>query len=507
MPRKSSHFPLVLPARDRGVTATRWLYAAVRAGILEGRLRPETRVPSTRELGRSYGLSRGTIIAAFDQLKSEGYLEAKVGSGTYVSRILPDRPLRAAPTPVRLAATRGPARRLAEYGRRVRRFPNFTSGPIRAFRTDQPALDLFPTALWAQVSARRLRQASMDLLLACPPAGYPPLQEAIADYLATSRGVTCTPEQVVIVSGVQEALDLAGRLFLDPGDRVAVENPGYPGATLAFEAHGATVVPLEVDGEGPVLGDPRLSGTRLAYVTPAHQFPLGAAMSLPRRLALLDWARERSVVIFEDDYDSEFRYSGHPVPALQGLDRHGQVLFAGSFSKVLFPSLRLGYMVVPPDLLDVVAAALSTTIRHAPLLQQAIVADFIAGGHFGRHVRRMREVYAERLGELLACAADRLGGLLEISGVEAGLQTTGWLQRGIDAEEAATAAARREVEITPLSRYAHDRVRRGGIHLGFAAVDTREIRRGVSELALALEGVTRLPAREKERRRGHAVRP
>jgi GntR family transcriptional regulator/MocR family aminotransferase len=373
-------------------------------------------------------------------------------------------------------------------------FPGFAFRPTRAFRTDQPALDLFPTTLWAQLAGRRLRRATTALLLGCDPMGYRPLQEAVADYLRTSRGVKCSPEQVAIVSGVQEALDLVARVLLNPGDRVCMENPGYPGAALVFEAVGATTVPVRVDDEGMELPGPRLRGVRLAYTTPGHQFPLGVCMSLPRRLALLEWARTSGALIVEDDYDSEYRYAGRPVPALQGLDRHGLVLFAGSFSKVLFPSLRLGYLVIPPDLVDYFAATQSVTSRHAPLLEQAVLCDFIAEGHFGRHVRRMREVYAERLSVLLECARQRLTGLLEVIGVEAGLQTAGWLCGRVDGDTAAKAAARRDVEVTPLSRYSRGRMPREGLQLGFAAVDAEAIRRGVRDLAVALEGELR-PAR------------
>jgi GntR family transcriptional regulator/MocR family aminotransferase len=369
--------------------------------------------------------------------------------------------------------------------------PGFERRAARAFRTNQPALDLFPTMLWAQVASRRVRRAPMRLLLDCEPAGYPPLRAAVADYLRTSRGVRCGAEQVVIVSGVQEALALVARLVLDPGDRVCMEDPGYIGAAHAFQAVGAQIVAMPVDDGGMRLRETRLRGVRLAYVTPAHQFPLGVSMSLPRRLALLDWARRSGALILEDDYDSEYRYAGRPLPALQGLDDHGVVLFAGSFSKVLFPSLRLGYLVVPPDLVDHVAAAKSVSGRHAPLLDQAVLADFIADGHFGRHVRRMREIYAERLSVLLECARRQLAGLLEISGVEAGLQTAGWLADGIDAERAAGAAAARDVEITPIGRYARTPLAREGVQLGFAAVDAREIRRGVRELGLALDEARR----------------
>jgi GntR family transcriptional regulator/MocR family aminotransferase len=321
--------------------------------------------------------------------------------------------------------------------------------------------------------------------------GYPPLRQAVASYLSTSRGVKCVPEQVAIISGVQEALDLAVRLFLSPGDRVCMENPGYPGAAIAFKAGGAKVSAIRLDDEGMQVQDASMRGARLVYVTPGHQFPVGVTMSLARRLRLLEWAGKSGALILEDDYDSEYRYAGRPVPAVQGLDRHGLVLFTGSFSKVLFPSLRLGYLVVPSDLVDSVSATLSVTSRHAPLLEQAVLCDFITEGHFGRHLRRMRQVYAERLSVLVECARQNLTGLLEISGVEAGLQTAGWLSGGIDGELAAAAAAKRDVEVTPLSRYSLGRMAREGLQLGFAAVDAKEIRRGVVELAIALESELR----------------
>jgi len=488
MAKRTTTFALMLPPRDAAAPACRWLCTALRAEILEGRLRPGARLPATRDLAGQVGLSRGTIVSAFEQLKAEGYLEGSVGSGTFVNKVLPDELLqvrRKAGTPPPVPPPR--PRRVSGFGTRVTPLPVHGALPARAFRTDQPALDLFPTTLWAQIASRRLRRASSSLLLGCGPLGYRPLREVVAEYLTVSRGVVCVPEQVAIVSGVQEALDLAARLLLDPGDRVCMEDPGYAGAARVFTACGASIVTAPVDGEGMRLPDRRLRGVRLVYVTPAHQLPLGTSMSLPRRLQLLDWARSAGAAIFEDDYDSEYRYSGPPAPALQGLDRHGLVLFAGSFSKVLFPSLRLGYLVTPADLVERVAAAISITNRHAPLLEQAVLRDFIAEGHFGRHVRRMREVYAERLSVLLACARERLSGLLEISGVEAGLQTAGWLCGGIDGEAAARAAAERGVEVSPLQRYSRAPLVRDGLQLGFAAVDTREIRRGVEELAVALD--------------------
>jgi GntR family transcriptional regulator/MocR family aminotransferase len=247
---------------------------------------------------------------------------------------------------------------------------------------------------------------------------------------------------------------------------------------MVFEAAGARVSAVRLDDEGMKVRGQSLRGARLVYVTPGHEFPVGITMSLLRRLELLEWARKSGALIFEDDYDSEYRYSGPPIPALQGFDRIGSVIFAGSFSKVLFPSLRLGYLVIPPDLVPHFAATMSLTTRHAPLLDQAVLCDFITEGHFGRHLRRMREVYAERLSVLLEGAREKL----------AGLQTLGWLCEGIDGESAMRAAAARDVEVFPLSRYSRGMVAREGLQLGVAALEPREIRRGVQDLATALEG-------------------
>ncbi len=487
MPKRTTALPLTLPPRESGATAGRWLVGALRGQILDGRLKPGSRLPATRDLARQYGLSRGTIVIAFEQLTSEGYLEGWVGAGTWVSRVLPDpfarvgrrgalpaRP--SSPAPMRKPRPLPLLRDLAGYEPRL----------PRAFRANTPALDLFPVTLWAQVAGRRLRRATPAQLLGCDAAGYGPLREAVADYLVTSRGARCTAGQVVIVSGLQEALDLAARVLVRRGDRVVVEDPGYDGAVAAFEAQGARVGGVPVDAEGMLIPPARLRGARLAYVTPAHQFPLGVSMSLRRRLALLEWARRSGAMIVEDDYDSEYRYAGRPLPALQGLDRHGLVLLAGSFSKVLFPSLRLGYLVVPDALVDRFAAVKSVASRHEPLLDQAVLCDFITTGHFGRHVRRMREVYAERLGVLLESARSRLAGALEITAVEAGLQTAALLAPGAEAEPIARAAATRGLEVVALGRYARAPMPRDGLQLGFAALDPGEIRRGVSALAEVL---------------------
>lgn len=492
MPKKASSVELLLPSRDKARSAYRWLSASLRAAILEGRLRPGTRLPSTRELAAQHKLSRGTIVASFEQLRSEGYLEGTIGSGTYVTKVLPEAWFQVHPKahakpalpPKRLA-------RLSACAERTRLFEGYESRPTRAFRPNLPALDLFPMTLWTQIAARRLRNASVNLLMGCEPLGYLPLRQAVADYINASRGVRCVPQQIAIVSGVQEALDLVGRLLINPGDRVLMENPGYSGAALVFQALGAKVKAVSLDDEGVRLGFSKSRNVRLIYLTPGHQFPLGVTMSLARRMQLLQWAQQSGALIFEDDYDSEFRYSGSSIPALQGLDRNQRVLYAGSFSKVLFPSLRLGYLVVPQSLVDAVEAAKSLTSRHAPLLDQAVLCDFITQGHFGRHLRRMRLIYAERLSILLSEANQKLAGLLEISPVQAGLQTSAWLLNNINGEAAAAAAKDHGVEVTPLSRHALTTGPREGLQLGFAAVDAREIRRGVLNLAIALQNLLR----------------
>jgi GntR family transcriptional regulator/MocR family aminotransferase len=487
MARETTSLPLSLAAPAAGVPLYRWLYEQLRAAILAGRLRPGARLPATRDAGEMYKLSRATVVTAFEQLKSEGYVEGRTGSGTYVAKVLPEQLLHAGGL---REEGRLPHRRisLSAYAKRLQPFRPLPMQPVRAFRANQPALDLFPTALWAQVASRRLRRASTKLLAGGETLGYRPLREAVAEYLNTSRGVRCTPEQVLIVSGALEGLDRTARLVLNPGEPAWMEEPGYPSAAAVLRAVGAKVCGVPVDGEGLNLerGIRRRPHPRLVYVTPAHQFPLGVAMSLRRRLALLEWARKAGVLIFEDDYDSEYRYSGRPVPALQGLDRSGVVVFGGSFSAVMFPAMRLGYLVVPPEMMDVFSAAQSVSKHHPPLLGQAVLCDFISEGHFARHIRRMREVYAERLNVLLKAAREKLDGVLEISNVEAGLQTIGWLPSKFDGEAVARAAAEKNVEVRPLRRYAYGRAPGNGIVLGFAAVESRELRRGMEELARVL---------------------
>ncbi|HVP61266.1 MAG TPA: PLP-dependent aminotransferase family protein [Myxococcaceae bacterium] len=488
MPRRSGTLELVLQPRAPGQPAQRWVYEALRSAILAGRLHGGARLPATRDLARQHRLARGTVVAAFAQLRAEGYVRSTVGSGTFVGEVPPDALLGLGGPAGRTAQPPRPGRvQLSRFARRVRSFPVLEGRRTRAFRTDLPALELFPATLWAQVTGRVLRRASTRLLLGCEPLGYRPLRAAVAAHLRATRGARCEADQLAIVSGVQEALDLAARMLVDPGDRVCLEDPGYGGAARAFSAVGARLVPVPVDAEGLVLDRRRLDGARLVYTTPAHQYPLGVTMSVARRLALLRWARTSRAVLFEDDYDGEYRYHGRPIPSLQGLDPDAPVLLAGSFGKVLFPALRLGYLVLPGPLVERVAALRSATVRHPPVLEQAVLARFIDDGHLGRHVRRMREVYAERRGVLYEAAGRALGDVLALSPVEAGLQTSGLLAPGLRADGIVRAAAEQEVEVTALGREWRGGFRREGLLLGFAAVPPGEIRRGVEVLASVLE--------------------
>jgi GntR family transcriptional regulator/MocR family aminotransferase len=479
---------LVLPPRTRDMPATQWLRESIRGEILAGRLRPGTRVPSTRELAIQFDLSRGTVVDAIEQLGFEGYLEGVVGSGTFVTTSLPDELLQLKPLPGHVQAqTSPPRRRLSNFARRAQPYMMFDPRVPRAFRTNLPALSLFPTELWTQVTARRLRRAPATLFLGCETFGYRPLRSTICDYLCNSRGVSCTPDQVVITSGIQESLDLVTRVFVNPGETVYMEEPGYPGAAQVFEAAGAALKRSPVDNEGLEIPPGGFHDGSLIYITPGHQFPLGVTMSIRRRLELLDSASRSNCLILEDDYDSEFRYSGHPVPSLQGLDQRGIVLFGGSFSKMLFPSIRVGFLVVPSDLVDRVEAVKSLTNRYAPVIDQAILNDFIAEGHFGRHIRRMRQVYGERLSVLLDLAQKELAGELEVSPVQAGLQTVGWIKSRFNSTRLAKEAEQRNIELSPLSRYGTSEYLRKGISMGFASIEPTEIRRGIKELAAIVE--------------------
>src|SRR5262249_53517993 len=482
--------PLDLPLGELrpGAKIWRWLYEEVRDAILSGRLKRGSRLPATRELAKQYGVSRGTAVMAFEQLHSEGYLEGRSGDGTYVNSHLPEDFLTA--PRIAIVGTRTARKKpaLSRLANRLPKVPDITFGASRAF-SPAPSPDEFPIATWAQIAARCMRGATRRLLADCDCRGYRPLREAIANYLGEARGVTCTADEVIIVSGIQHGLDLTIRVLLDPHDAVCVEDPCFSVIPAMFKALPAKVVPVPVDNEGfdPLEAKRRCRHPKLVYVTPAHQFPLGPMMPVSRRMVLLDWASRTGTWIFEDDYDSEYRYAGRPVPALQGSDPHGSVIYSGSFSKVLLPSLRLGYLVVPSELVDKFAAARFLTDWHASVLEQAAMCEFLTAGHFGRHIRRTRELYASRLITLREVMHSRLAGIIDLAKIDAGTHIPAWLKPGLRADDIAAAAAATNVVALRIRRSVLQTARPEGFLLGFAPYTPRQIREGVESLAAAIK--------------------
>lgn len=469
------------------------VYDGIRSAILAGQLAANTRLPASRALAQELGISRNTVMEAYAQLLSEGYIEGKTGSGTYVTHTLPDSILqlgRASGVVAKLER-----RNLSRRGVLLAATPvslSRDSGRPRAFRPGLPTFETFPFDIWAKLMARHWRQPTADLLSYGDAAGYPPLREAIAEYLIAARGVRCTPDQVIIVAGSQQGLDLSARVLLDPGDKAWVEDPGYMGARGALASAGAELVPVPVDSEGLNISQAiaRCPTARLVYITPSHQYPLGVTMSLARRLALLEWAHQAGAWILEDDYDSEYRYTGRPLPALQGLDAEDRTVYLGTLSKTLFPSLRLGYLVVPADLAHAFIAAKALMDRHAPVVEQAVLAAFITEGHFARHIRRTRMLYAQRQEALVKAAALHLKGLLEVYPAEAGMHLVGYLPADIDDQAISLKAAEFGVEAPALSLYQQSPPYRSGLLLGYAAFGHAEINEGVRQLAKALRSST-----------------
>ncbi|HZJ55365.1 MAG TPA: PLP-dependent aminotransferase family protein [Myxococcaceae bacterium] len=464
---------------------------ALRARILAGAVRPGTRLPSSRTLAAELGVARTTVLLALDALQAEGYLVAAPRSGVRVAPELPEAGF--APAPVRAArASSAPprlslaARALAGLGTGA---PRLGAAP-RPFRPGLPALDLFPMALWSRLVSRAQSRASARLLEGGDPAGHPGLRRAISEHVVAARGARCTPEQVFVTAGTQQAFEEVLRLVVDPGDPVWLEDPGYLGARRAVLGGGARAVPVPVDDEGLDVeeGVRRAPRARLVILAPSHQYPLGVTLSLGRRMALLRWAAAERAMILEDDYDSEFRHRGRPLTALQGLDDAGRVLYVGTFSKTMFPGLRLGYVVVPPALVDVFAAARASLPAPASALEQAALATFMDEGHFARHLRRMRGVYRERAEALLDALRSRCAGALEPRPCDTGMQLCAMLARGVSDVAVRDRAARAGVEVAPLSDYRLTRGGRGGLVFGFGAIRPAAIRTGVESLERVLEG-------------------
>ena len=453
------------------------IYRQVRSAIVERRLRPGDPLPASRELARRLGVSRTTVTVAYDRLAGDGLVVSRVGAGTFVS----GHAAALSRTP------RGP-----RAGGRLRSRSIWESFAVPSpyarpaqfdFRTGIPDVTLFPHEPWRRLMARELRDAATRPGIYAHPAGHPALREAIARHLAVSRSVTASAEDITITSGTQQALDVMARVLIAPGDRVALEDPGYLPPRRLFETLGARIVGVPVDRQGIVVEaiPPR---TRLVYVTPSHQYPTGVVLSLARRQALLAWAERHDAAIIEDDYDSEFRYGGRPIEPLETLDETGRVVYIGSFSKTLLPALRLGFLVTPPSIRAAVHKAKFVTDWHTSVLGQAALARFIDDGGFARHLRRMNAVYRERHDRIVRGLRQELVEHLELIPSMAGLHVAAFARTATvdQVQEVIEAAAEAGVAVQPLARCAVQPPGRPGLLLGYGAIDARRVGEGLGRL-------------------------
>jgi len=486
------------PNPDRPVPLYEQVVSGIRGLIKDGGLSPSTRLPSTRTLADILGVSRSTTTKAYDRLQEEGYLKSHVGSGTYVTEDLPSQYLEARPLPeespevLEIQNTRARssdltlgADRIADHELSPVENPSYQT----AFRPGIPALDAFPIEKWSALVSRKWQSVPRKELVYGSPKGFFPLRKAIAKYLRSMRGVLCEAEQILIVSGVQQALSLTARVLLNDEDFAWMEDPGYVRMREVLRARGAEVRSVPVDADGfdfHTAMNRRGSSPQMACITPSHQYPLGVTMGVDRRAGLLKWAARTETWIFEDDYDSEYRFSGRPIAALQGMDNAGRVLYAGTFSKVLFPALRLGYLVLPTDLVEPFSRLRELSDRCPPRVPQMVVKDFLQEGHMEEHIRRMRTLYANRQAALVEAIEKYLGNFLDAEPRDAGLHLIGWLPPGVDDQEASRVLAELDLFAPPLSFYTHSSIDRGGLLLGYGGVPTEDIPEKVTQMASAL---------------------
>jgi GntR family transcriptional regulator/MocR family aminotransferase len=456
----------------------RQVYESCREIILSGRIRPGQRLPSTRALAVDLGISRLPVVVAFEQLLHEGYIQGRVGSGSYVSETIPDELTR----PVvfktledpRLLKKRGRSRYLGLPGQDI----------LGAFRVSLPALDQFPERIWKRLLFRHAKNFHAKEMAYGQPAGVWALRETIAEYVSTARAVRCDASQILIVSGSQLALQICAKALLQDGGEVCIEEPGYPGARQALGGTGAKLNPIEIDEEGMRVRklDQYRKKARLVYVTPSHQYPLGVTMTATRRLELLDWAERNQAWIIEDDYDSEYRYASRPLGSLQGMDASSRVIYIGTFSKVLFPSLRLGYVVVPQELYPRFVEIRESFDIFSPTLYQLVVADFINEGHFARHLRRMRNVYLSRRNALLDSLEGSASQWLKPHNADAGIHLSAFLPQKIRDREVVFRAAKNRISVTPLSVCYFGQKKTNGLILGFGGANERRIKNAARQL-------------------------
>jgi GntR family transcriptional regulator / MocR family aminotransferase len=480
--------PVVTINRNVDIPIYRQVYQAFRSAVMDGRLRAGERVPSTRGLALELRVSRIPILNAYAQLVAEGYFESRTGAGTVISRSLPDPITKtnanngsAKPGPVRRPISSNSAAASQSF-RGI-----FTRRGWGAFNVGQSALDRFPFRIWNSLVARQCHKTAATSFDYGDPLGLEHLRQTIAAYVRTARGVRCETDQVMIVSGAQQALEITTRVLLDPNCTVWMEEPGYTFARRVFQYHGCRIVPVRVDGEGLDVADgiQRCATARAALVSPSHQYPLGSTMSASRRLQLIEWAERMGSWIIEDDYDSEFRYETMPIASLQGLDWNDRVIYIGTFSKVLFPSLRLGYVVIPPDLVDQFISVRSTIDLTPAGFFQRVLADFIREGHFSRHIRKMRALYSERRAVIIKSLRDELDPYVQISGEQAGTHLSLILTRVQDLP-LVERAAKIPLWLVPLSTSYFGKALQQGLILGFGSTETEAILPAVRQLRVII---------------------
>lgn len=476
-----------------GVPLYRQLETAVRQLVLNGDLAAGGRLPATRQLSQDLGVSRLTVKNVYEQLTAEGFLDSRRGAGTFVASIstselppaVPAEPAGAAPD----------RRQLSSRVLRVGQSKATTRlGGVRAFRPGVPALDRFPRRAWAAAWSRVMRQSGDDLLGYGPPGGLPELKRAIVAHVRDHRGIHCDPEQIIVTAGAQQAFALVALSVIEPGAVVWCEDPGHIAVRDAMRLLGAEVKSVPIDEEGfdlhSAVAEHRDAG--LIFVTPSHQHPLGITMSLNRRIELLDYAHLHNALVIEDDYDSEFRYTGRALPALQALDRSGLVLYVGSFSKSLFPALRVGYLICPPSMASAFATGQTLLSQHVSPLQQQVLAGFMLDGGFNAHIRKMRALYRLRRDTLVDSLTEYAGDLFEIEPCHAGMHLIGWLRnRSLGDGAAAKAIWAGGVDCLPVSTYRDTRAARPGIMFGFACAAEAEIARNVATVARIVRSLPR----------------
>ena len=467
------------------------LIEKIRSGILAGTFQPNQKLPSSRSLAESLAISRFTVTQSYEQLESEGYLETRIGSGTYVCHQIPDNWFNS--QPIESVTRKNQSRStLSQFGNNLLSIgrlevsePNYEI----SFRYGNPATKYFPIQQWRKLLARHCHNSPVLLDYAADAAGYFPLRQEIARYLGRSRGVRCTPEQVIIINGSQQALDLIARVVLDKGDWVAMEEPGYLGAKSCFLGQLANIQPIKINSEG--LDVKTLSNCqqkfKFVYVTPSHQFPTGITMSLSQRIALLQWAEKTNTLIIEDDYDSEYRYESQPIPALQGMDRTHAVIYIGTFSKVLFPSLRIGYLVVPSDWVDVMTKAKWQCDRFCPILEQYALTDWIAEGHFAKHIRRMRQLYDSRRQVLIRAFQSYFQDRVTILGANAGIHVMIKIETKLSDELIIERAAAAGIGLISAREYYLEPKSQGEFIFGYAQLEAAQIETGIKKLARILK--------------------